>query len=322
MLKFIIKRILWMIPIMLGVIVIVFTIEYFTPGDPVLSILGTNFTEEQYAQKAAELGVDKPYIVQLGNYIWKIITKFDFGTSFTTKRSVTTQLMERFKPTFIIGVVGVIVSALIAIPLGVYAALHHAKPSDFIITAISIIFAAVPGFWLAIMLMLIFCLRLNILPAAGIDTWKGYILPIFCSALGPFVMTCRMTRSSMLEVVRQDYIRTAKAKGLPQGDITRRHTLRNAMIPVITLLAMNLGHSLGGSIMVETIFTVPGIGILMRNAIGQLDYPMIHGGVLFLAFVMCVMNLLADLAYAVVDPRVFDQYVGGKRRKRKKEAAV
>ena len=307
-----------MIPIVLGVVIIVFTIMYLTPGDPVASMLGTNYTQESYAIKTKELGLDQPYIVQLWNYIKGIITKFDLGTSYITKRSVRDQIFERFKPTFIIGILSVLLSSIIAIPVGIFAARHHQKPLDYTVTTACVVFAAIPGFLLAIILMLIFCLNLRILPASGITSWKGYILPIICSIFGPMVSTCRMTRSSMLEVVRQDYIRTARAKGLAEGTIMRRHALKNALIPVLTMLGMHIGGALGGSILVETIYTVPGLGVLMKEAINNLDYPLVQGCVLFMAFIMCLMNLLTDLAYGLVDPRVHDQMSGGLKRKKGK----
>jgi len=320
MVKYILKRILWMIPIMLCVAIIVFTIMYFTPGDPVMAILGSSYTQEAYEIKAQEMGLNQPFIAQLFNYLKNVVTKFDFGQSYINNRPVATQIIERFQPTFIIAVLGVLLSQLIAIPVGVMAATHHMKPLDYTVTSLCVILAAIPGFLLAVFLMLLFCLKLKWLPAAGITNWTGYILPVMCSVFGPMVASCRMTRSSMLEVVRQDYIRTARAKGVSERDVIRRHALKNALIPVLTMLGMHLGGAMGGSILVETIFTVPGLGTLMKQAIYNQDYPLIQGCVIFISFIMCMMNLLTDLAYAVVDPRVYDQMSDGGKKKRRKKA--
>lgn len=321
MAKYILKRFLWMIPILLCVIIVVFTVMYFTPGDPAMAILGNSYTPESYEAKVRELGLDKPYIVQLGNYLINIVTKFDFGKSYMNNRSVTTQILERLQPTLIIGAVSVLLSQLIAIPVGITAATHHGKIQDYTVSSLCIILAAIPGFLLAVFLMLLFCLKLNWLPAAGITNWYGYILPIVCSIFGPLVSSCRMTRSSMLEVIRKDYIRTARAKGVSEHDVIHKHALKNALIPVLTMLGMHLGGAMGGSILVETIFTVPGLGILMKNAIYNLDYPVVEGCVIFVSFIMSLLMLLTDLAYAAVDPRVRDQITGGGKKKRRKKAA-
>lgn len=316
MIKFVVKRLLWMIPILLGVVIIVFTIQHFTPGDPVAAILGQNFTPEQYAIKEAEMGLDQPYIVQLWDYIKGLVTKFDLGQSYTSKRDVKVLIAERFKPTIIIGVLSVLVSTVIAMPLGVFAATRQGTALDAGTVGVSIVLSAVPSYWLAMMMLLWFCLKIPIFPAAGIESWKGYVLPVACSVLNPLIVTLRMTRTSMLEVIRSDYVRTARAKGVPEGLVLRRHALGNALIPVLTSLGQHLGGALGGSILVETIFTVPGMGILMKEAIAGFDYPLVQGCVLVLSFIMCLMNLLTDLAYGIVDPRVRDQYRGGKKKKR------
>lgn len=305
-----------MIPILLGVTIIVFTIQHFTPGDPVAAILGQNYSQEQYEIKKADMGLDQPYIVQLWNYIKGIVTKFDLGQSYVTKRDVRTMIFERFKPTFIIGILSVLVSTVIAIPLGVFAATRQGTALDVATIGITVVLSAVPSYWLAMMLLLVFCLKIPIFPAAGLSSWTSYVLPIICSVLNPLIVTLRMTRTSMLEVIRSDYVRTARAKGVPEGTVLRKHALNNALIPVLTTLGMHLGGALSGSVLVETIFTVPGLGILMKEAIAGFDYPAVQGCVLFMSFIMCVMNLLTDLAYGIVDPRVHDQYTGGKRKKK------
>lgn len=320
MAKYILKRVLWTIPIMFCVVFLVFTILYFTPGDPAVAILGAGFTEEAYAIKRHELGLDLPYIVQLWNYIKGIVLHFDFGTSYINNRSVATQILERFPVSLIIGVCGTLLSQVIAIPIGVVAATHHMKPLDYTVTTICVILAAIPAFLVAVFFMMLFCLKLKWLPASGITSWTGFILPILCVVFSPAAASCRMTRSSMLEVIRQDYVRTARAKGVPEKEVIRKHALKNGLIPVLTMMGMHLGGSMGGSILVETIFTVPGLGIMMKTAINNQDTPVVCGVVIFIAFMMSMMMLLTDIGYALVDPRVRDQMAGGKKKKRRKKA--
>lgn len=315
MFTYIIKRILWMIPVLLGVVFIVFTINHFTPGDPVISLLGSNYTQEQYDMKEAELGLDKPFFTQFFYYVKGIVTKFDLGTSYSTKRPVRDEIFERFSTTLRLGIISTCLTLLLGIPFGILSATRQYSVLDYTITTGSIIFASIPGFWMALMSIIIFSLNLKWLPASGLDTWKHWILPVMCLGLSPVASVTRMTRSSMLEVVRQDYIRTARAKGLSEGVITRRHALKNALIPVITIVGMQMGLIMGGSILIETIFSIPGLGLLMMNAITAKNYPVIQGCVLVISMCVSVMNLLVDLAYALIDPRIKAQYTNSKKKK-------
>lgn len=318
MFKYIIKRILWTIPVLLVVIVAVFTIMYFTPGDAVYALLGTDITQEQYEAKAKDMGIDGSYGERLGRYLFNIVTKFDFGKSYINNRPVTTQIAERLKPSIIIGVVSVLITQMIAVPIGVLAATHHQKPLDYGIITGCAIFSCIPQYIIAVFLMLIFCLKLKWFPAAGIYTWKHYVLPIVAVLIGGGVQTIKMTRSSMLEVIRQDYIRTARAKGAPEKSVIYKHTLKNALIPVLTTIGMQIGGSLGGSILVETVFTIPGMGLLLTEATKNLDFPMIMGCIIFMTIIMAIMNLLTDIVYGLVDPRVYTSLYGGFRKKKKK----
>lgn len=316
MIKYIIKRVLWMIPVMLGVLFIVFTINYLTPGDPVVALLGSNYTQEQYDAKEAELGLDEPYLVQFVNYIKGIVTKFDLGTSYKTKRPVATELADRFPTTLKLGILGVLITVIIGVPFGIISATRQYSVLDYGVTTVSLFFASMPNFWLALMLILIFSLNLGWLPATGLSTWKHWILPAAALGLSPIASVTRITRSSMLEVIRQDYIRTARAKGLGEGVIIRRHALKNALIPVITVVGMQLGMIMGGSVVIEAIFAIPGIGSLLQDAINNRNYPVIQGSVLMLSLCICVMNLLVDLIYAAVDPRIRAQYTSSKKRRK------
>lgn len=317
--RYIGKRLLLIIPILLGVIFIVFTINQLTPGDPVAGILGNNYTQAQYDAKSAELGLDKPFFTQFFIYLKNIVTKFDFGTSYKSGRSVTTEMLQRFPTTFILAILSVLVTVIIGLPFGIASATKQYSALDYTVTSVAMFFASMPSFWMAMMMMLIFSLNLNWLPASGVDTWKGWVLPTLALGLSPVATVTRITRSSMLDVVRQDYIRTARAKGLGEGEIIRKHALPNALIPVITVVGMQLGYIIAGSVVIEAIFAIPGIGSWIMTAISQKDYPVIQGSVLFLSLIICLLNLLVDLIYGFVDPRIKAQYIsGGKTRKAKK----
>ena len=314
MLKFIIRRVLLMIPVMLGVVFLVFTINYFTPGDPVTSILGSGYTQEQYDAKAEELGLDKPFFAQFFNYVKDLVTEFDMGTSYYSKRPVKEEMLERAPTTLKLGLMSIVLTVILGIPLGVLSATRHQKPTDVVITIGSVIFAAIPGFWLALMCMVVFCFKLGWFPASGLDSPSAYVLPLLCMVMSSVSTVVRMTRSSMLEVVRQDYVRTARAKGLAEGIVIRRHALKNALIPVITTVGLQMSLIMGGSILIETIYSIPGIGSWMNAAIQTKNYPVVNSGVLLISFFVCVMNLLVDIAYAYVDPRIKAQFVGGKKK--------
>jgi peptide/nickel transport system permease protein len=301
-----------MIPVLLGVLTIVFTISYFTPGDPIMTLLGQEYSEESYLFYQAKLGLDKPFIVQLGNYIWNIITKFDFGLSITTGLPVANEIITKFPVTLKLGLLTVGATALLGIPFGIIASTKQYSILDYSVTSISVICAAIPGFVLALVLLMVFALNLRWLPMGGIKTWSSWILPVLSGSL-PFVaVIARMTRTSMLEVVRQDYIRTARSKGLKEGYITRRHALPNALIPIVTSLGIQLGHIAGGALIIETIYAIPGMGLFMYSGISSRDYWIINGCVLVISIMVSGMNLIVDLAYAFIDPRVKAQYASRK----------
>lgn len=317
MVRYVIKRILWMIPVLLGVCVIVFALTRLSPGDPVVGILGTTYTQEQYDQCRAELGLDDPVMVQLVNYIKGIVTRFDLGTSYQSKRPVTTEIMERFPVTLKLAVLSVLFSVLIGIPTGIISAVKQYSAADYVVTSTTIILSALPNFWFGMMMMLFFSLKLGWLPASGIEDWKCWIMPVIVQGISPVCVITRLTRSNMLEVIRQDYIRTARAKGLGEGIIIRRHAVKNALMPVVTMIGMQTGMVLGGSVITESIFAIPGLGSLMVSAISNLNYPTIMGCVFFLCILICMVNLVVDVAYAYIDPRIKAQYENANRKARK-----
>lgn len=326
MTKYVIKRLLMVLLVVFGVAVIIFTIMYFTPGDPVQIVLGGTYTPEQYAETKAKLGLDQPYIVQLLQFLKQTFLELDLGTSYLDGTSVMHELLIRFPPTLIIATVCCILQVAIAVPLGITAATHQGKFMDRLCMIVALISISLPGFWFAMIMMLIFSLKLDLLPSFGVDHWYSYILPCAANCLTGLGGMARQTRSQMLEVIRSDYVTTARAKGVSERAILYSHALPNALIPIITSAGTHFGAALGGTVIIETVFSIPGIGYYMKTAIGNRDYPIVRGGVTLLAFLFCLVMLLVDLAYAFVDPRIKAQYENSskkriKKEKRKKEGA-
>lgn len=318
MLKYIGRRLLLMIPILLAVTVIIFTINYCTPGSPAISMLGGGATPEKVAIVEHDLGLDRPYFVQLGEYIWNIITRCDFGASYSFKRPVMEVIGERIGVTCLLGLLSVVVTVVIGIPAGILAATRQNGPVDYIATTIAVVLAALPSFWLGLMLILLFSVRLGWLPISGLGTPAHWVLPVFTVGAFPLANIVRMTRSSMLEVIRQDYVRTARAKGLPEREVLTRHVMPNGMIPVATAVGMMLGFAMTGTIIVETIFNIPGLGTLLNTSINMYDYNLTQGIVLVCAMIICAANLLTDIVYAFLDPRIKALYTSSGRKKRVK----
>ena len=304
MAKYILKSALMVIPTMLAVVFIVFTINYFTPGDPVAVFFDFDYTEEQYAEKAAEWGLDQPFLVQFFNYVKNIVTKFDFGYSYFSGNSVMSELSTRFPVSLKLGLISVLLTVVIGVPFGIISATRQYSLLDYGVTFVSLFFAAVPGFWLSMIMILIFSSRLGWLPSSGLTSWACYIMPVVASSAQYIASVTRQTRSSMLEVVRQDYIRTARAKGVSEHDVIWKHALRNALIPVVTLIGMQAGAVIAGSAIIEAVHSFPGMGSLMMTAINNKDYNTIQAVVVLLSGVVCLINLLVDIIYCFIDPRV------------------
>lgn len=311
-----------MIPVLLGVLFIVFSLSKLMPGDPVLSRLGMNFTQEQYDAMKKAMGLDKSFFAQFWEYLVGIVTRFDLGSSFQTNRAVSTMIVERIGLTIWLGVFSSAITLALGIPFGILSAIKQYSVADVSVTTVSLILASMPGFWIGLIMMLAFSLTLGLLPSSGIGTWKHWVMPVLAQGLMPIAAITRMTRSSMLEVIRQDFIRTAYAKGFGKGVVIRRYALKNALIPVITVIGMQMSMIFGGSVVTEMIFSMPGLGTLLMSAINNRDYPAIMGVVLAISLCVCVINLLVDLAYAAADPRIKAQFSGGKNSRRKALKAV
>lgn len=317
MIKFIFKRLLALIPVLLGVSLIIFSLLYFTPGDPAEYMLGMDATEENVQELREELGLNDPFPVQYANYIKNIVLHFDFGKSYTTKQSVTTELLQRVPATVTLAVLSVAFATIVGVVTGVIAAVKQYSIFDKLATVFALTGVSMPNFWTGLMLIIIFAVNLKWLPPSGFDTPLHWILPSLTVGMASSATIMRQTRSAMLEVIRQDYITTARAKGQKEIIIVFRHALRNAMIPIITVVGISFGGMLGGAILAESIFSIPGIGKLMVDAINVKNYPMVQGGVLFIAFAFSIVNLLVDILYAFVDPRIKSQYKSSGKTKKK-----
>ena len=305
--KFIFKRTLMLIPVLLGVIIVTFTLFYFTPGDPARIILGEQAPEQAVLDMREELGLNDPYIVRLADYIWGAL-RFDFGRSWRTRNLITEEIGERFVTTMQLVGMGLIVATIIGIPFGILSATKQYSILDTIMQFIALVGVSIPNFWLAMMLALIFGVYLEWLPTFGWDGWQWWILPVITVASNSIATLMRFTRSSMLEVIRSDYIRTARAKGLKESLVIIKHALKNALMPVITILGLMFGGALGGAVLTETIFSIPGLGRYLVTSINFRDGAVILTGTLFLAFSFSLANLIVDIMYAYIDPRVRSQY--------------
>ena len=313
--RYILKRLLWMIPVVLGVMILIFTIMYFTPGDPVSIILGGNATQAEIEAKRTALGLNGSYFERLGKYLGDIFLHFDFGTSYIYNTPVTTELFSRLPRTLLIAVICMLLQVLIGIPLGIIAAVNQDGWGDRISMFIALFGVSMPSFWVGLMLVLIFSLQLRWLPPYGIGGLQYFILPCIAISFPGIATQARQTRSSMLEVIRADYITTARAKGMSEFQVLFKHALPNALIPVITVVGNGFGMLLAGAIVIETVFSIPGIGTYLMGGISNRDYPVVQSSVIFLAIAFSLIMLLVDLVYAFVDPRIKAQYQGKKRRK-------
>ena len=312
MLKFIGKRLLMLIPVLLGISFIIFAIMSFTPGDPARMKLGDAASEEQVMALREEMGLNDNFFVQYLRYI-KNALHGDFGKSYRNNISVFDEILARFPNTLRLAFWGIVISVSIGIPVGVISAVKQYSVIDHISTVAALLMTSLPSFWLGLMMMLLFANKLGWLPATGADTWKNFIMPSVAVAATSLATLIRMTRSTMLEVIRQDYIRTARAKGASEKTVVFKHALRNALLPVVTVIGINFGSLLGGAMIAETVFAIPGLGSLMIASVRAKDTPCVMASVLFVAIAVGLTNLLVDILYAYIDPRIKSQYVGGKR---------
>lgn len=301
--KFIIRRLILMVPVIIGVSIIVFSIMHLTPGDPVQIMLGEFAQPAEIESMREALGLNKPILVQYKDFVWNAIHG-DFGDSIYYKKPVLTLIGQRIKYTFILSITSLFISYIIAFPVGIISAIKRNTWIDDLGMIGALLGVSIPNFWLGMMLILLFSLKLGILPATGVGSWKHLVLPAITLGTGGAALTTRLVRSSMLEVISKDYIRTARAKGLLERVVIIKHALRNALIPVITMIGLRLGFILGGSVITEKIFARPGMGRLMVDSIFRRDYLVVQGITLIIAFSILVANLFVDLIYGFVDPKI------------------
>jgi len=311
MLRYIGKRLLWMIPVILGVLLIVFALSAFTPGDPVDDIVGYEAPQEVKEAKREELGLNDPFLVRYWRYLTGIVTRGDFGNSYNTNRPVAQELFKKFPNTVKLTVLAVLVALVIGIPLGVISAVKQYSLIDNASMVFALFGVSIPQFWFALMMILIFSVKLHWLPAITSSSTAGplgWVMPVAMIGIANVGNIARTTRSSMLEVIRQDYIRTARAKGQKENVVIVKHALRNALIPVIANVGNTIGVSLGGAVVAESIFSVDGVGLYMLGAIQTRNWPSVQGGLVLLAICFSVVMLCMDLIYTVVDPRLKDEF--------------
>lgn len=304
------RRVLAALPTLLGVLVVVFLVVHLIPGDPVRALLGDQATAEQVARTRQDLGLDRPLAVQFVDYLARLV-QGDLGVSIASRQPVADQILARLPSTATLAVAGVLVSVLIGVPLGIVSATRRGRIADFVTLVVSTVGVAAPSFWIGILLSTVFAIHLGWLPAIGGgepgDTGsilRALVLPATALGLSGMALVARMTRSSMLDVLGEDYVRTARAKGLAERLVVYRHALWNAAIPIITVIGLNFGHLLGGTIVMETVFARPGIGKLLLDAILGRDYPVVQGVTLVIAVSFLLVNLLTDLTYPYFDPRL------------------
>ena len=318
--RYVFKRLLMLIPVILGVTIVIFTLMYFVPGDPATAILGSGAEPWEYEELREKMGLNDPYIVRLLSYLKQVYIDFDLGNSYLTGVSITQELMGRLPRTLTLGFISVLVSVFVGIPLGVNAAVHQGTVGDWMPMTIALFGISMPGFWLALMLVLIFSVNLGWLPPYGMGGIEYWILPILSGSFHGIANLARQTRSSMLEVLSSDYVTMARAKGMPERSVIYKHALPNALIPIITILGTTLARIFGTGMLTETIFSIPGVGYYMVKAVNNRDYPAVQGSVLVLAIVFSVVMLLTDLVMATVDPRIKAQFASRGGEKKKKEA--
>ncbi len=311
MTAYILRRLVLLLPVVLIVGVVVFALVHLTPGDPAAVILGDRATAEDIERLRDQLGLNDPLPLQFVRWIGGAV-RLDFGESIFLGESVTSALAGRLQPTLLLTLYALLIQLGIGIPAGVLAAVRHNSPLDRLLTIMSISGAAIPTFFLGILLILFFGVQLHLLPSGGYEPiiedpaahFRLMLLPAFALGFSSAGLLARLVRSSMLDVMREDYVRTAFAKGLPGRAVVMRHALRNAMIPALTVIGTSVGALLGGAVVTETVFTIPGMGRLVVQSIARRDYPIIQGAIMLIAVTYVLVNLLVDLLYVYIDPRV------------------
>ncbi|MFC8686778.1 nickel ABC transporter permease [Brevibacillus porteri] len=303
MFVYIIRRLLQMIPVLLGVILVVFLIMQMVPGDPAVLLAGEGASAETIAKMRTQLGLDQPIMVQYAQYVFNVF-QGDLGTSLRSNLPVWDEIMARLPATIELAIASIFVTVVLGMIAGIISATKQYSAADITIMVIALLGVSLPSFWLGLSLIYTFSVKLQLFPVAGWGTWKHMILPAITLGTAGAAIVARMTRSSMLDVVRQDYIRTAKAKGLRETVIIYKHALKNALIPIITVVGLQFGFLLGGTVLVESVFAINGLGRLIVDAIRMRDLPVVQGGVLIASIIFVFVNLLVDVLYRYFNKRI------------------
>ncbi|MED1915541.1 ABC transporter permease [Bacillus thuringiensis] len=303
MFVYIIRRLLQMLPVLLGVILVVFLIMQMVPGDPAVLLAGEGASAETIAKMRTQLGLDQPIMVQYAQYVFNVF-QGDLGTSLRSNLPVWDEIMARLPATIELAVASIFVTVVLGMIAGIISATKQYSAADITIMVIALLGVSLPSFWLGLSLIYTFSVKLQLFPVAGWGTWKHMILPAITLGTAGAAIVARMTRSSMLDVVRQDYIRTAKAKGLRETVIIYKHALKNALIPIITVVGLQFGFLLGGTVLVESVFAINGLGRLIVDAIRMRDLPVVQGGVLIASIIFVFVNLLVDVLYRYFNKRI------------------
>lgn len=303
MLKYTAKRVLMLIPTIIGITLFIYLIMSFVPGDPAELLSPAEATAEEIEALRVEMGLDQPILVQYLRYMWDVLHG-DFGISWFTKQPVIDEIVTRMPYTLSLGVFSTLITALLSIPLGTLTAVKHNSLPDYLITFLCLFFAAMPGFWLGIILQINLSLQNGWFPAYGMGSWRHYVLPVIAVCAASVATNIRATRTWVLDVIRSDYVRTARAKGADEVTVIMKHALRNALLPIVTGFGSSFATVLGGSVVIETVFAIPGISTYLTSAVKTRDMPIIMGCILVISVFVGVVNLLVDLLYSVIDPRV------------------
>ena len=307
MLKYIGKRLLMMIPVILVTSFLIFWAMSLTGGDPARQIAGDRATEAEVEAIREEMGLNDPFLVRYGNYMKGMLTG-DMGKSYVTNKDVFQTFMEKLPNTLMLGGAAVLIAIIVSLPLGIYTAIHQNTWKDTAGMVFALFGTSMPNFWLGLMLIILFSLKLHWLPSGGKNGFSSLILPALTVGFGLAALITRTTRSSMLDVIRQDYMTTARAKGCSERRVIFRHGLKNALIPIITAIGLQMSLVITGSVLAETVFSWPGIGRLVYDSISKRDTPMVTGSIIMCSVLMCIINLIVDLIYAFFDPRIKAQY--------------
>lgn len=308
MFKYILRRTLMIIPVMFGVSIIVFSIMLLTPGDPARLMLGERAPEAQLEAIRERLGLNEPPHIQYVNWV-SGVAQLDFGRSIRSNRPVINEIQQRLPATIELAVLATLLAVAIGIPVGVLSAMRPNSAGDNVATVTTFTMLAIPVFWQGLMMMIIFSVWLGWLPATGRgQSWQYYILPVVTLGTSAIASIARMTRSTMMETIKLDYVRTARSKGLSGMRVVYGHALRNALLPVVTIIGLQFGSLLSGAVITETIFSWPGIGSLAVDSMRAKDFPVVQGVVLVFAFAYAIVNLLVDIAYGFLDPRLATRY--------------